>query len=696
MMQSDLILDIKSGRVSPSFMALRDLKTEKTFYSSEFSHIISATLKGLTYSPNMQSDIIFNVDGVSFSLHKLPLIARSGKIRRLILEELKEEGLIVSSPAVVEFSNFPGGPETFELAMKFCYEIDFDIPISKVASLRCAAEFLEMNDEKEEESFIASIETFIAETVLKSFERSVEVLRSCEPFLQLADKVNLVNRCIDVIASKVCNEKSNLLRLAQTEGDHLSVWTDLQGEHNSATFLTSKLNQDRNSPPGTSAIARVNVAWWAEHISTLRVDLYQRVFIALKARRVAVESLAGSLMHYAQTSLKSSYAQDNGSTSASILASSKTEVFLKTKHHLDISIGGNQKFINQHQYQRAVLDTIVSLLPAEQSLFPACFLLFLLRNAITLDTTVACQLDLECRIANQFEQLSVNDLLIPTVSTHTGDAIFDVDVVQRVLENYLQRHEDKTKSEKNFNSSLDIVITSSKSEKGIIHVAETIDSYLAEIASNSNLKAATFTSLAEKMPSHARTTHDGLYKAIDMFLKAHPTLSDMERRKVCKILNYQKLSKEASLHATQNERLPVEMIVQLLHCEQMRMRNALDRDQLGQMEASNFDRNRSLYKGSDLCSPMVDTFPSLRRKNKYLKAEVERLQHQVTELQKEKSKLKEEAQKAKAAGGNSKSLLSAISRRLGRINPFLNKGRESVKYPENCLPAPRQRRHSVS
>lgn len=50
-------------------------------------------------------------------------------------------------------------------------------------------------------------------------------------------------------------------------------------------------------------------------------------------------------------------------------------------------------------------------------------------------------------------------------------------------------------------------------------VAKLIDSYLAEIARDGNLTFSKFQALAEALPDFSRTTDDGLYRAIDTFLK---------------------------------------------------------------------------------------------------------------------------------------------------------------------------------
>jgi hypothetical protein len=53
----------------------------------------------------------------------------------------------------------------------------------------------------------------------------------------------------------------------------------------------------------------------------------------------------------------------------------------------------------------------------------------------------------------------------------------------------------------------------------ITNVAKLIDDYLAEIAPDVNLKLPKFQSLASAVPKYARPLDDGLYRAIDIYLK---------------------------------------------------------------------------------------------------------------------------------------------------------------------------------
>lgn len=166
----------------------------------------------------------------------------------------------------------------------------------------------------------------------------------------------------------------------------------------------------------------------------------------------------------------------------------------------------------QEHEKRVVLETIVSLLPKEKNVLSVSFLSMLLRAAVFLETTVACRLDLEKRMGIQLGQAALDDLLIPSFS-FAGDMLFDVDMIQRVVMNYLEHEADEGRI------GFDIDDEFASSISGMDQVGRLIESYLAEIASDPNLPISKFISLAELIPEQARFTEDSMYRAIDIYLK---------------------------------------------------------------------------------------------------------------------------------------------------------------------------------
>lgn len=59
-------------------------------------------------------------------------------------------------------------------------------------------------------------------------------------------------------------------------------------------------------------------------------------------------------------------------------------------------------------------------------------------------------------------------------------------------------------------------------------------------------------------------------------MQAHPGLSKQERKRVFLVIESRKLSAEASVHAAQNERLPVRAVVQVMLSEQDKLSKHMD------------------------------------------------------------------------------------------------------------------------
>lgn len=57
---------------------------------------------------------------------------------------------------------------------------------------------------------------------------------------------------------------------------------------------------------------------------------------------------------------------------------------------------------------------------------------------------------------------------------------------------------------------------------------------------------------------------------MSILIQAHPGISKSERKRICRLMDCKKLSVEACMHAVQNERLPLRVVVQVLFFEQVR------------------------------------------------------------------------------------------------------------------------------
>jgi hypothetical protein len=190
-------------------------------------------------------------------------------------------------------------------------------------------------------------------------------------------------------------------------------------------------------------------------------------------------------------------------------------------------------FVETSTKHRALLESLVSLLPPEKGSCSCSFLLKLLKSATILNASQASKMELAHRIGLQLEEASVHDLMIPSLS-YANDSLYDVDLVQLILEHYLMQETSPPTSpvrsrrvpfeHRRTRSAEQLDVVESRRSTAATHgsklrVAKLIDGYLAEIARDPNLPLVKFVQIAESIPDFARPIHDGLYRAIDMFLK---------------------------------------------------------------------------------------------------------------------------------------------------------------------------------
>ncbi|KAI7743109.1 hypothetical protein M8C21_020088 [Ambrosia artemisiifolia] len=578
-------------------------------------------------SQEIASDVTVHAGGVSFSLHKFPLVSKCGYIMKLLSDSKENDGLVVEIPDI------PGGSEGFELAAKFCYGINFELSTENIAMVRCVAEYLEMTEDYAVGNLIKRSESYLNEVGLKTLAGAVCILQSSANLLPMAEKVRLINRCIDTIAFIVTKE-SQFLSSSGVDG----------------ALVTSS---------SSSSHPKAVVDWWAEDLIVLRIDIFQRVLLAMISRGFKQYALGPILMLYAQKCLRG------------------LEIFRKSKKQIEQ---------DQEHEKRIVLETIVSLLPRERNAMSVSFVSMLLRAAIYLETTMACRLDLEKRIGLQLGQAVLDDILIPSYNFE-GDTLFDVDTVQRILMNYLEYALDGTRDE-------DYV---SSPQSDMEKVGKLMECYLAEIASDCNLLVSKFINLAEHIPEQAKVSEDGMYRAIDIYLKAHPMLSDMERKKVCSLMDCQKLSREACAHAAQNDRLPVQTVVQVLYYEQQRLRDNMDGGLIAVEPMARQTNNNQ---------PLNDELSRLKKENQDLKFELLKIKTRLREA--ERSSSSSFVDKSTVSNSSStrysadkpplprKSFINSVSKKLGKLAPFLRADGVLPSTNRGKSKQSKNRRHSIS
>lgn len=502
----------------------------------------------------LATDVVVYVGDVKFHLHKFPLLSKSYRLQKFILESNHSE------MDEVYINDFPGGPKAFEICAKFCYGMTVTLNAYNVVAARCAAEYLEMSEDVEKGNLIYKIEVFLNSSVFRSWKDSIIVLQTTKALFPWSEELKIVGRCIDSIASKTSVEPS-LVNWSYTYSRRL-------------TDQIVELHQEKNQT--------VPSDWWVEDICELDVDLYKGVIIAIKSKgRMSSELIEEALKAYAVRWLPETY---------------------------DALVSDDYMKRN-----RTLVETLIWLLPTDKSSGCSCrFLLKLLKIVVLMEAGDLLKEELMSRISSQLHKATVKDLLIPAKAP--CDTIYDIDLVKSLVSRFLvkegaARDPDTTTECEEQNGEYLLGCAS------LLSLGKLVDGYLAEIASDPKLRISSFISLSMLLPEVARPAHDGLYTAIDIYLKEHPNLTKAEKKNICGLMDVRKLSTEASIHAAQNDRLPLRVVVQVLFFEQLRTATATAR------ENSHGSARTTANVDEDWGRPAPEHYKSLKRQLKSVKIE---------------------------------------------------------------------------
>ncbi|XP_015931746.1 root phototropism protein 2 [Arachis duranensis] len=464
---------------------------------------------------------------------------------------------------------------------------------------------------------------------------NVAALRCAAEFLQMTDDYcdgNLAGRTEDFLTQVGLSNLSAAVAVLKSCRQLLPFADEIKLRSRCIDAVSSKACSEASFP------CRSPPNWWTEELAGLDVDSFGEVIAAMKQRG-------------AKTGVQLSDPGDSSDSDSS--SNSRTE-------------------------QREILQSIVSLFPSEKAAFPINFLCCLLRCAIYLCASSSCKRELEKRISEILEHVTVDDLLVLSF-TYDGERLLDLDSVRRIISGFVE----KEKSESVFSAG-----TFREDFSAAMHrVAKTIDVYLAEIAAYADLTISKFNGIAVLIPKNARKVDDDIYRAVDIYLKVHPNLDEIEREKVCSVMDPLKLSYEARVHASQNKRLPVQIVLHALYYDQLKIRSGAEEDRKSSPKTASVTaattRNQQLH-----------TDVSLVRENEELRSELMKMKMYISDMQKNGP-----GTTSSGPGPTKKpTFFSAVSKKLGKLNPF-KQGSKDTSHIEDMsvdLSKPRRRRFSVS
>ncbi|KAG6411849.1 hypothetical protein SASPL_124502 [Salvia splendens] len=471
---------------------------------------------------------------------------------------------------------------------------------------------------------------------------NVAALRCAAEYLQMTDKYcdgNLAGRTEDFMSQVALTTLSGALVVLKSCEDLLPMADDLGVVQRCVEIATAKACVEANFP------SRSPPNWWTEELTILDITFFERIIASMKARGAKGLTLAGAIITYTERSLRD-LVRDHSGNGVRSLDSAESDLRLR---------------------QRDILETIVPLLPPEKSAFPINFLCCLLRTAIFLRADGRCKNELEKRVSLILEHVTVDDLLVLSF-TYDGERLFDLESVRKIISGFVERE----KSVAVFNAGDFKEVCST----AMLRVGKTIDAYLGEIATYADLSISKFNGIANLVPKPARKVDDDLYRAIDIYLKAHPNLDEIEREKVCSVMDPLKLSYEARVHASQNKRLPVQIVLHALYYDQLKLRS-------GEDDHNTVDAIKTRNQ--------VQADTSLVKENEELRTELLKMKMYIQDIKKgEPTSSKSNAKKT--------TFFSSMSKTLGKLNPFKHGSKDTLNIEDGMpdLTKPRRRRFSIS
>uniref|UniRef100_A0A7N0U0L0 NPH3 domain-containing protein n=1 Tax=Kalanchoe fedtschenkoi TaxID=63787 RepID=A0A7N0U0L0_KALFE len=402
----------------------------------------------------------------------------------------------------LEIDDFPGGSFGFELVTRFCYSNgQIEISMSNVAILHCCAVYLDMTEEYAVCNLLRQTEAFLDGMLCWTWSDVLMCLKASESVFEYADSCGLVDRLVCTLVAKVTHNSDPTTALG----------------HSPSSFSSSPESLAKSSSSASSSSA--TKAWWFDNLTILGPKTIESLTRCLGSSGSDNHSLLLTefLFHYLKSSKR-------GSSSASIKQ-------LKTGHH--------------QGYGNLAETAIHGVLSAPKGMFTCRKLFWALRLVSSFSVSKDTRLGLECLIGGMLDKATLDDLLVSGSNKPRG--AYDVNLVLRLTKMFVDSCDE-----------CDDNIPKMKK------AGRLIDRYLGEISPDHNLKVSKFLKVAESLPDCARDCFDGVYRAIDIYLESHPSLSSEERAKLCRCLKYEKLSLEVCKYLAKNPKIPPTAAVEAL------------------------------------------------------------------------------------------------------------------------------------
>lgn len=146
-----------------------------------------------------------------------------------------------------------------------------------------------------------------------------------------------------------------------------------------------------------------------------------------------------------------------------------------------------------------------------------------------------------------------------------------------------------------------------------------------------------------------------------------------------------KLSYEARVHASQNKRLPVQIVLHALYYDQLKLRSGVDDSSTGPDAVAT--------------RTQLQTDVTLIRENEALRSELMKMKMYISDIKKTNGRGTSSSTPAKGEPSSKRpTFFSSVSKKLGKLNPFRHGSKDTSNIEEGGvdLTKPRRRRFSIS
>ncbi|KAL8238080.1 hypothetical protein R6Q59_019161 [Mikania micrantha] len=343
------------------------------FSSPNVSALLKIKIISWSQETGLPASVCVRVGGRFFNLHKYPLVSKSGYFKREL----------INSNEVELPQDFPGGPETFEMISLFIYGSSTLVDPFNVASLRCAAEFLEMKDEYSSGNLCERFDIYLNQVVLQSWEDTLIVLQKCQSLGPWAEELLIVSRCIESLAFMACMEI-----------------LDPERRRDQPVVTLEALSTQRWSSAMVQKILTQNV--WIKDLIALPFGFFKRVIGSLRRQGMKEKYVSPVVLFYANSALF----YENG-------AKENADVLLKGILDL-LQIGGTGGRV-----------------------IPVGFYFSLLSESLKLKLDKEYTSKLQNQISRMLHMAQVEDFLLPESGTDDISSSIEMTTMEKIVSTYV-------------------------------------------------------------------------------------------------------------------------------------------------------------------------------------------------------------------------------------------------------------------